>query len=171
MVGVAFDKTPDDAEFESLRDAFLALYESNLCHHTRFFDGMDETVTRLEQSNIAWGIVTNKASRFTNPLVKQLGLDTRAGCIVSGDTTPHAKPHPAPLLHAAALLGVAANDCWYVGDDERDIIAAHAAGMKSVIALYGYLGGTDPCSWNAHSTVRTPLELLELFDRTPILIA
>lgn len=171
MVGVAFDKTPGDAEFEGLRDAFLAMYESNLCNHTRFFDGMDETVARLEKNNIVWGIVTNKASRFTTPLVKQLGLDTRAGCIVSGDTTPHSKPHPAPLLHAAALLGVAANDCWYVGDDERDIIAAHAAGMKSVIALYGYLGGTDPATWNAHAAVTTPLGLLDLFDPAPISIA
>ncbi len=168
MIGAAFNKTPGDAEFDTLRDEFLDVYEMNLCSYTACFDGMNETVDTLAKQNIAWGIVTNKAKRFTDPLLRHLGLDVRAGCIVSGDTTPHTKPHPAPLLHAAAMLGVAANDCWYVGDDERDIIAAHAAGMQSVIALYGYLGGTDPATWNAHAAVNSPLELLELLGATAI---
>jgi phosphoglycolate phosphatase len=149
MIGVAFGKTPEDPEFLALREEFLCVYEQNLCEHTVFFDGIEETVGVLEQSNIAWGIVTNKAMRFTNPLMSRLGLDTRAHCIVSGDTTPHTKPHPAPLLHAAALLNVAADACWYVGDDVRDIVAAHAAGMTSIAAGYGYLGATDPTSWQA----------------------
>jgi phosphoglycolate phosphatase len=149
MIGVAFGKTPEDAEFVSLRDEFLDIYEQNLCQHTVFFDGIEETLDLLEQRSIAWGIVTNKAMRFTEPLMAQLGLDARAHCVVSGDTTPHAKPHPAPLLHAAALLNVAAETCWYVGDDVRDIVAAHAAGMTSIAAGYGYLGDTDPASWQA----------------------
>ncbi len=149
MIAVAFGKTPEDSEFTALRDEFLDVYEQNLCQHTVFFDGIEETVAELEQRRIAWGIVTNKAMRFTNPLMARLGLDARAHCVVSGDTTPHSKPHPAPLLHAAALLSVPANDCWYVGDDVRDIQAAHAAGMTSVAAGYGYLGETDPASWEA----------------------
>jgi phosphoglycolate phosphatase len=153
MIGVAFGKTPDDADFVALRDEFLDVYEANLCQHTAFFDGMEETVATLESRGIAWGIVTNKAMRFTNPLMSRLGLDTRAHCVVSGDTTPHAKPHPAPLLHAANLLQLPAADCWYVGDDERDIIAAHAAGMVSVAAAYGYLGESDPATWAAAATI------------------
>jgi phosphoglycolate phosphatase len=153
MIGVAFGKTPDDAEFNALRDEFLDVYEANLCQHTVFFDGMEETIATLESRSIAWGIVTNKAMRFTNPLMSRLGLDTRAQCVVSGDTTPHAKPHPAPLLHAASLLQLPANQCWYVGDDERDIIAAHAAGMLSVAAAYGYLGESDPATWQAAATI------------------
>ncbi|MEI6737892.1 MAG: HAD-IA family hydrolase [Pseudomonadota bacterium] len=171
MIKVAFGIGPEDAEFVLLRDEFLDVYEQNLCRNTMLFEGMNETAAALERHHIAWGIVTNKSMRFTDPLLKQLGIDRRAGCIVSGDTTPHTKPHPAPLLHAAALLGVEPETCWYVGDDERDIIAAHAAGMKSIIALYGYLGGTDPATWNAHAAVYTPLGLLDLFDPTPMSVA
>jgi N-acetyl-D-muramate 6-phosphate phosphatase len=162
MVGVAFDLTPEHDRFTAMRDEFLNVYEKNLCVHTVLFDGMDETIAALEKRDIAWGIVTNKARRFTEPLVKQLGLDIRTPCIVSGDTTPHAKPHPAPLIHAADILNTAPQDCWYVGDDERDIQAAHAAGMIGVVAGYGYLGGSDITTWRADAVIATPLGLLEL---------
>jgi N-acetyl-D-muramate 6-phosphate phosphatase len=162
MVGVAFDLTPEDDGFTAMRDEFLNVYEKNLCVYTALFAGMNETIAQLEKRNIAWGIVTNKARRFTEPLVKQLGLDIRTPCIVSGDTTPHAKPHPAPLLHAAALLDITPQDCWYVGDDERDIQAAHAAGMVGVAAGYGYLGGSDIATWHADAVIATPLGLLDL---------
>ncbi len=162
MVFIAFDLTPEDAEFSELRDQFLNRYEERVCVDTRLFEGIDATLDALEARGIAWGIVTNKAKRFTDPIVAQLGLNTRTPCIVSGDTTPHAKPHPAPLLHAAELLGVDAHECWYVGDDERDIVAARAAGMVSIIADYGYLGGTDPATWGADARIGTPAELLAL---------
>lgn len=164
MVGVAFSLTPDDAGFAAMRDEFLNVYEQRLCVFTTLFEGMNEVVTELERRDIAWGIVTNKARRFTEPLVKQMGLDIRTPCIVSGDTTPHAKPHPAPLLHAAALLDIAPTDCWYVGDDERDIQAAHAAGMVGIIAGYGYLGGSEPATWRAEATIDHPLALLDLLN-------
>jgi N-acetyl-D-muramate 6-phosphate phosphatase len=159
---LVFDLTPEHDRFTAMRDEFLNVYEKNLCVHTVLFDGMDETIAALEKRDIAWGIVTNKARRFTEPLVKQLGLDIRTPCIVSGDTTPHAKPHPAPLIHAADILNSAPQDCWYVGDDERDIQAAHAAGMIGVIAGYGYLGGSDIATWQADAVIATPLGLLEL---------
>lgn len=168
MIGVAFNKTPEDDEFNALRDEFLDIYEANLCEHTRFFDGIEELVVGLEHRGIAWGIVTNKATRFTAPLMARLGLQTRAHCVVSGDTTPHTKPHPAPLLHAAELLSLPASACWYVGDDERDIIAAHAAGMVSVAAEYGYLGGSDPQTWGAHITIAAPTELAAFLPAPPI---
>jgi len=162
MIGVAFGKTPDDADFAALRDEFLDVYEANLCHHTTFFAGIEDAVAEFERRQIRWGIVTNKASRFTDPLMVRLGLDRRAHVVVSGDTTPHTKPHPAPLLHAADLLGIPANHCWYVGDDERDIIAAHAAGMTGIAAAYGYLGGSDPANWGARHVISTPIGLIEL---------
>ncbi len=165
MVKVALGITPDDAQFTQVRDEFLDTYEKNLCIHTTFFDGMDAVVNELEKRNIRWGIVTNKAKRFTEPLTKQLGLDLRAGCVVCGDTTPHTKPHPAPLLHAADLLAVDPRACWYVGDDERDIVAAHAAGMRSVVAMYGYLDGSDPKTWEAGAAIHTAAELIGLLNR------
>ena len=161
MVRVAFGVTPDAPDFTSLRDEFLAAYADAICVDSVIFDGINEVVAALEARKIAWGIVTNKHTRFTTPLVKALGIDTRAACIVSGDTTAHAKPHPAPLLHAATQIGVAPEDCWYVGDDERDITAANAANMKSIIAHYGYLGGTDPATWKADTGIYSPLELLQ----------
>ena len=168
MIGVAFKKTPDDSEFAALRDEFLDIYEANLCQHTSFFEGIEETIAEHERRTIAWGIVTNKAMRFTDPLMTRLGLDVRAHCVVSGDTTPHTKPHPAPLLHAAQLLGLPPADCWYVGDDERDIIAAHAADMVSVAAAYGYLGGSDPQTWGAHLCITSPTELTTFLPATAI---
>lgn len=160
MIGVAFNKTPADSEFAALRDEFHDVYQANLCQHTTFFDGIEETIAELERRAIAWGIVTNKAMRFTDPLMTRLGLDRRAHCVVSGDTTPHTKPHPAPLLHAAQLLSLPATECWYVGDDERDIVAAHAAGMVGVAAAYGYLGGSQPENWRAQICITRPVELV-----------
>jgi N-acetyl-D-muramate 6-phosphate phosphatase len=170
MVWVAFGKTPDDDEFGALKDEFLDVYAENLCVHSRFFEGIDTLLDTLIANNIAWGIVTNKATRFTTPIVEAMGLRVRTECIVSGDTTAHAKPHPAPLLHAAQLLGHAPQYCWYIGDDERDIVAAKAAGMCSVAAAYGYLGGSDPRHWEADHLIEEPLALLRLLglDRTAL---
>ncbi len=164
MVAVAFGVSPEDIEFATLRDEFLNVYEKNLCVYSTLFDGMNQTLAFLESRHIQWGIVTNKARRFTDPLMKLMGLDIRTTCIVSGDTTPHAKPHPAPLLHAADLLGVDPSQCWYVGDDERDIHAAHAADMLGIVASYGYLGGTDPLTWGADASIDAPLDLVKLLQ-------
>lgn len=164
MVGVAFGTTPDDAEFPALKDAFLGTYEQHLCIHTRLFDGIEDVIRQCERTDIAWGIVTNKATRYTAPIVRALGLDIRTTCIVCGDTTAHAKPHPAPLLHAASILALEPSACWYVGDDERDIIAAHAAGMAGIIAGYGYLGGTDHTTWRAEAVINAPQDLIPLLQ-------
>jgi 2-phosphoglycolate phosphatase len=166
MVWVAFGKTPADAEFVALRDAFLAYYAERLCEETQFFEGVDALIDTLEARGIAWGIVTNKAARYTKPIVETLGLHTRTPCIVSGDTTPHAKPHPAPLLHAASLLNIAPKDCWYIGDDERDMQAAVAAEMRAVVAGWGYLGGTDPADWPADAHAASPTALLAMVEST-----
>ena len=164
LVGAAFDLAPGQDGFDALRDEFLDQYERQLYRHTRLFDGIDTLLDRLEACGIAWGIVTNKAMRFTGPLVRALQLERRTPCIVGGDTTAHTKPHPAPLLHAAALLGVEPARCWYLGDDERDMQAARAAGMAAIIAAYGYLHGRDWREWDADRHVAAPLDLLALLD-------
>ncbi|WP_019450706.1 phosphoglycolate phosphatase [Cupriavidus sp. BIS7] len=164
LIGAAFGKRPEDPEFPALRDTFLDYYEADIAVHTRLFDGMDEVLERLDAEGILWGIVTNKIARFTVPLVNAIGLTPRASAVVSGDTTPHAKPHPAPLLRAAELSGVAPARCVYVGDDLRDIQAGRAAGMKTVAAAYGYCGEDDPPeSWGADYLIRQPAELIALF--------
>jgi N-acetyl-D-muramate 6-phosphate phosphatase len=163
MLQVAFDKAPTDPEFEAMRVEFLDRYASALAVHSRLFDGMAEVLDALEARGIAWGIVTNKAMRFTDPLVRILGLSTRTTAIVSGDTTPFAKPHPAPLLRAAELLDIPATECIYVGDDLRDMTAGQAAGMRTVAAAWGYCGGSEPVQWQADVICDEPRALLALF--------
>jgi len=162
MVAAAFDVKPGEANFTELREAFLIEYERAICVHSTLFDGMLETVTLLEQRNIAWGIVTNKITRHSAPLMRAFGVEMRAACIVSGDTCARAKPYPDPLLHAAKLMQIDPAHCLYIGDDLRDIQAAHAAGMRSVAALYGYLGDSDPQTWNATLSIQTPRDIIAL---------
>jgi phosphoglycolate phosphatase len=162
LVGRALGLAPGDAAYEAARLEFLAYYEQALCVHTRLFAGMAETLDRLEAEGRRWGVVTNKASRFTDPLMELLGLNRRAACVVSGDTTPHAKPHPAPLLHALQVCGLPAERGVYVGDDRRDIEAGRAARMRTVIAAYGYLGEAVPTEdWGADHSIDTPSDLLD----------
>lgn len=162
MIGVGLGIAPGHEEYEALRVAFLDHYENNLLVQSRLFDGVPDLLAALDASSLAWGIVTNKATRFTRPLVSGIGLRPSRECVVCGDTTPHAKPHPAPLLEAARRLDVAPARCLYVGDDERDILAARAAGMRSVAAAYGYLGlEKPPEQWGADVVVNSPGELLQ----------
>jgi N-acetyl-D-muramate 6-phosphate phosphatase len=166
LIGAGLALTPEAAEYEALRVAFLNNYEAAIAVHSRLFDGVPELLAQLDRSGIAWGIVTNKAMRFTDPLVPLIGLG-HAACVVSGDTTPHAKPHPAPLLEAAQRLGKAPEHCWYVGDDMRDIQAGRAAGMVTIAAAWGYCGSDGPTQWNAHAIAKEPLELLQLISHIP----
>jgi len=160
MVGVAFGVAPGDARFEPLRDAFLAHYEAGLLERTHPFDGVDAMLAELETAGIPWGIVTNKATRFTLPIVAGLGLAGRAAVVVCGDTTPHSKPHPEPLLHAARAMALAPESVVYVGDDLRDAQAAKAAGMAMVAATWGYLGLGEPVhSWGADVLLEVPQQL------------
>jgi phosphoglycolate phosphatase len=153
---------PDDPSFGALREAFLAHYGRCLAETTTLFEGVADLLAALDARRLPWGIVTNKAARFTAPVVAALGLDARARSIVSGDTTPHAKPHPAPLHHAASELGVAPSRCVYVGDDLRDIVAGNAAGMATLVARWGYMGNGEPHErWPATGGADAPLHLLD----------
>jgi N-acetyl-D-muramate 6-phosphate phosphatase len=162
LLGAGMGIAPDHAEYPMLRNQFLAYYADGLAQTTALFAGVAALLDALDRRGLRWGIVTNKAERFTQPVVAALGLDARAGAIVSGDTTPHPKPHPAPLLHAAALLDIGARHCVYVGDDLRDITAGNAAGMATIVAEYGYLG-EQGCAdgWPATGWIGQPLALLE----------
>ena len=158
---IGFGMTPEDRNYSDMREEFLNNYAEAICVHTRVFDGMSEVIAELARRSIAWGIVTNKAMRFTERLVPALGL--QPGCVVGGDSTPHLKPHPAPLLLAARKLGIPAESCVYVGDDLRDIQAGRAAGMRCVAVDYGYHGTENPGppAWNADAVISHPSELLE----------
>jgi N-acetyl-D-muramate 6-phosphate phosphatase len=160
MVGRAFDVAPPAPEFAPLRDEFLQRYEARMTQDTRVFP---EVLPLLDALAMPWGIVTNKATRFSDPLVRALGLLARAGTLVCGDSTPHAKPHPEPLLEAARRMRVEAGACVYVGDDLRDVQAGKAAGMTTVAVAWGYLGlGESIEAWGADHIVQTPQQLLQL---------
>ena len=163
MIAVAFGLPHDDADFDALKEEFFLNYESRMTELTYVFEGVAELVAHIGETGLSWGVVTNKSARFTVPLTQAMPLFNTAKAIVSGDTTAHAKPHPAPLLEAARQLGVPPARCMYVGDDERDIVAGRAAGMPTVAAAYGYLGQTAGIqSWNADFTINAPLALLNL---------
>ncbi len=161
LLGVGFSITPDHADYLSMREEFLRIYENNLCCDTVLFPGMAELIDNIENLGIRWGIVTNKAERFALPLLRQLGYSERAACIIGGDTTPHMKPHPAPLLAAAKIIGCVPEQCIYVGDDERDIQAGKAAGMTTIAVRFGYLNGSNPDTWGADSVLDSPGEILK----------
>ena len=160
LICSAFEMTPDHPDVMAMRDEFLELYGENLCVDTRLFPGMAELLDQLEARAIAWGVVTNKLERFARPIMEALGLAQRAAVVVGGDTCPRAKPFPDPRLFAAASLGIEPMRTLYVGDDERDVQAARAAGMPVLAAAYGYLGdGPQPASWNADGIVQSAGEI------------
>ena len=169
LLGAGMGITPESADYEELREAFLAHYSACLAETTVLFAGVAELLDALEQRRMRWGIVTNKFSRYTGPVVNALALADRASTVVSGDTTPHAKPHPAPLLHAAGELKVPASRCIYVGDDLRDIVAGNAAGMPTIVAAYGYMGnGGNSDTWPATGWIADPLALLAWLPATGV---
>lgn len=166
MIGVAFGLTPEHADFAALREEFFMNYEQCMTQSTYAFAGVDDLITHLVALDLPWGVVTNKSARFTDPLTRSMPLFLSARTVVSGDTTPHSKPHPAPLLEAASRLGISPARCLYVGDDERDIVAGLAAGMGTVAATYGYLGQkADPTQWGAQAIINSPGALLQLFAK------
>ncbi len=162
MLAIAFGITPEHPEFMAYREEFFVNYENAMTERTVIFDGVPEMIAAIVGTGLSWGVVTNKSRRFTEPLTQAMPLFGTAGAIVSGDTTPHAKPHPEPLFEAARRLQVDPAACVYVGDDERDIVAGLAAGMGTVAATYGYLGQqADVSRWNAHLHIDAPLNLLK----------
>ena len=162
LLKVGFDLEPGDDRYDALRQQFLEFSAAEICVDTRLFEGMAELLDQLDRDRVPWGVVTNKAERYTLPLLEGLHLAERAACVVGGDTTGRLKPHPDPLLHAAGALQLHPSACLYVGDDLRDVQAARAAGMPVIAAKYGYLGdGGSIESWQADGIIDHPRDLLD----------
>jgi len=167
MVGAGFGITPADDGYLALREEFLSRYELRMKNETRVFAAVPALLEQLDERGLPWGIVTNKAARFALPLVEWLGLASLAATVVCGDTTAHAKPHPEPLLEAARRVGIDSAACVYVGDDLRDVEAGRAAGMRTLVAAWGYLGAGAPiASWGADGIVAGPDGVLAWIDAT-----
>lgn len=165
LIRCGFDIDQGHPRFESLRQRLLDYYAAHICDHTELFPGMERLLVEIEGRGLNWGVVTNKPKRYTDPLMASLGLSDRAACIVSGDTTNNSKPHPEPMLHACELAGSTAAQCLYLGDAQRDIEAGENAGMRTLVALFGYLGEEDrPEEWNADGMIDNPLEALSWLD-------
>lgn len=169
MLKIAFDMPPENPEFAAYKEEFFANYEASMgAPHARtfVFAGVQAMLRSLEAQGILWGIVTNKSKRFTVPLVAVMP-ELEGNCaVVSGDTTPFAKPHPEPLFEACRLAGVAPSACWYLGDDKRDIDAGRAAGMTTMAVTWGYEGEHALSTWGADAVLSTPLDLLLLLENT-----
>ena len=165
MVGTAFGLKPGDEGYEPRRTRFLEIYATRSLRLTRVFDDIETLLHGIERAGLRWGIVTNKAHHLAQPIVRGLDLGDRAGVLIGGDTTAHAKPHPEPLLEAARRLSVDPAHCAYIGDDLRDIQAGRAAGMRTAAAAWGYLGDGEPVhAWQADAVLNRPLELLNWLD-------
>jgi len=161
LIRLGFGGQEAEPDFERRRQRLLDVYRENLCVRTKLFPGMTEVLAGIEQLGLRWGVVTNKPAWLTEPLLIAMRLDRRVACVVSGDTVTPRKPHPNPLLHAARSAGVDPAQCVYIGDAERDVQAGKAAGMHTLIAAFGYLGGDDnPRAWGADAIVDQPSEIL-----------
>jgi N-acetyl-D-muramate 6-phosphate phosphatase len=163
LIEGAFGITPTHPDFIVLRDEFMANYEKGLLVDSILFEGIEHLLKQMDDAKLPWGIITNKSERFTNPLTKMMGLHDRSAATVSGDTTPHSKPHPEPILHAARIANIDPTKSIYIGDDIRDVVAGKAAGMQTVAAAYGYCGCKEPPeAWGADYIVHHPLDLLKI---------
>lgn len=165
MLDVAFGMSAEHVDYDRFREEFFLHYEACLTQRTRPFGEVERLLVSILDRGLLWGIVTNKAQRFTSPILRSFRLFDSASTVICGDTTAHAKPHPEPLLEAARQLSLSPAQCIYVGDDERDIIAGRAAGMRTVAASYGYLGHrAQVASWGADAEVSSPLQVLQLLE-------
>lgn len=160
MIKHSVAATVDATVQADLLQSFLEYYQDNIATHSALFAGMDATLASIEALGLKWGVITNKRQRFTQPLLDALGLSQRAACIISGDSTPHSKPHPLPMLTGCEQAGVAAQECVYIGDASHDIAAGRAAAMKTLVATYGFLKPDDqPEQWGADLLVASPLHI------------
>ena len=161
LIYLSFELAPGDDGFNEIREELLDIYRENIANKTRLFPGMETVLEKIESNGLNWGIVTNKPGWLTEPLLRELELDQRAACIVSGDTTSKRKPDPEPMLFACQLAGSNSRECLYIGDAERDIEAGRRAGMTTLAALFGYIGEQDqPGQWGADGMIEQPQEIL-----------
>jgi phosphoglycolate phosphatase len=163
LVKLAFGDDVDKHTLERLKARYLEIYQDHLATHSQLFEEMDILLRQLEKSNIKWGVVTNKPGWLTDPLMESLGLHKRAACIVSSDSTENRKPHPEPMYYACRLTDAHPEECLYVGDARRDIEAGKNAGMKTIIAEYGYIADSENTEdWQADHSIQSPSQILAL---------
>lgn len=169
LIYLSFELSPDDDGYAEIREDLLDIYLNNIANKTRLFPGMAEVLETIENTGRNWGVVTNKPSWLTEPLLRALNLHERAACIVSGDTASKRKPDPEPMLFASSLVGSHCHECLYVGDAERDIEAGRRAGMKTLAALFGYIDDHDrPETWGADGMINQPGEILDWLQAQPV---
>ena len=160
LTRLGFSLEKEHPDFPPLYQRLLEIYRDNIARETTLFPGMAELLENIEQNDMNWGVVTNKPAWLTEPLIEALGLSERAACIVSGDTCENRKPHPEPILHGCQLAGSKAQDCVYIGDAQRDIEGGNRAGMKTIVALFGYIADNDkPEDWGADVMHQTPSDI------------
>ena len=167
LLHIGLGATTDDPDYPALRAEFLNRYEQEIAVHSRLFDGMPELLAWLEANGIRWGVISNKLEYLVRRLVQQLGLGHRVALAYGGDTAPRAKPWPDPLKMALQKTGLTARQCVYIGDDLRDIQAAHAVDMPAVAAAYGYGNPNEIPQWKADHVVTSPQEFLTMLKRLP----
>jgi N-acetyl-D-muramate 6-phosphate phosphatase len=161
LLKIGFGIAPNDSRYSSIRNRLLELYSERITQETSYFPGVESLLKELERRKLTWGVVTNKPSHLTDPLLRAFGLYERAACVVSGDTTPRRKPHPDQLLYACDLCEVGPAQSLYFGDAQRDVQAARAANMRALVALYGYIEASEqPSTWEADAMIQHPAELL-----------
>ena len=161
MIGAAFPHIDEVARLELVPE-FLEIYDRELGRHAVAFPGVAELLDALDRAGVRWGIVTNKPEGLAISAVEASGWTQRSGVLIGGDTLAERKPHPLPLLHAAEAIGFSPQDCIYVGDDSRDIEAARAAGMRSIVALWGYrLPGDEPAEWGGDVMLEQASDMLD----------
>lgn len=165
LVKLAFGDNIEEHTLERLKKRYLEIYQDNLAVNSRLFEDMESLLQTLENNNIKWGVVTNKPGWLTEPLMESLGLHERAACIVSSDSTKNRKPHPEPMYYACRLTDAQPEECVYVGDARRDIEAGQNAGMRTIIAEYGYIADTENTEeWQADHSIQRPSQLFALLS-------
>ena len=167
LVVLGFGEDIEETYLNKLKQRYLEIYQEKLCVDSVLFNGMENLLNKIESLDMNWGVVTNKPGWLTTPLMEQIGLSERAACIVSGDTTTNRKPHPEPMYHACLAANSKPHQCLYIGDARRDIEAGNNAGMKTIIASYGYIGDwEDTNDWGADETIDHPEEIIKYLSST-----
>lgn len=166
LINLAFDVERDTPEFDDLLNRLLTLYSNNLVVDTRLFDGMQEVLEFIAANKLSWGIVTNKSSTYTLPILKTLNIQPAPVSIVCPDHVSQTKPHAEPLLLACQQANCSPEEGLYIGDHLRDIDCGKNAGMPTVAVSYGYIDESDnPKNWKADHLVDTVSELKNIIQQ------
>ncbi len=164
LLKIGFGLTPEHADFENHRQEFLQRYEARIAQESQVYEGIEQLLSFIETKQLLWGVVTNKPYYLAEKLLNKLNYLTRCAVLVGGDTTDKPKPSPLPCLFAAQHIQCPPAQCLMIGDDQRDILSAHHAGMRAVAVRYGYIA-SDITTWNADYVVDHPRDIEQLISQ------